>query len=104
MSILWVILIVGFFTFVIRLSFILLFGRYDIPPTIQRALRYVPPAALSAIILPDLLASEGSLNLSLTNFRLLAGLVAIIVAWRSKNIFLTILIGMAVLILLQTFF
>ena len=95
-------LAVGLVTFATRLSFILLFGRFSVPPGLQRALRFVPPAALTAIILPELLAPGGTVNISLNNVRLLAGLVAIIVAWRSKNIFLTILIGMAVLLCLQT--
>jgi branched-subunit amino acid transport protein len=102
MSVWLVMLAVGLVTFATRLSFILLFGRFSVPPGLQRALRFVPPAALTAIILPELLAPGGTVNISLNNVRLLAGLVAIIVAWRSKNIFLTILIGMAVLLLLQT--
>jgi branched-subunit amino acid transport protein len=96
-----VILAVGLFTFATRLSFILLFGRYSVPPALQRALRYVPPAALTAIIFPEMLAPHGTLDISVGNLRLIAGLLAIIVAWRSKNIFLTILIGMAALQLLQ---
>ncbi|MFZ0547560.1 MAG: AzlD domain-containing protein [Candidatus Promineifilaceae bacterium] len=104
MSFWLIMLVVGLFTFATRLSFILLFGRYSIPNGLQRALRFVPPAALTAIILPELLAPSGNLDISLGNFRLLAGLLAILIAWRSKNIFLTILIGMAALLLLQTFF
>jgi branched-subunit amino acid transport protein len=98
----WVILIlVGLFTLATRLSFILLFGRYSVPPALQRALRFVPPATLTAIILPEMIAPTGVVDLSFTNFRLIAGLLAILIAWRTKNIFLTILIGMAALLLLQ---
>ena len=101
MSIWLVMLGVGLLTFATRLSFILLFGRYSIPPGLERALRYVPPAALTAIIFPEMLAPAGVLDISFGNLRLLAGLVAILIAWRSKNIFLTILVGMAALLLLQ---
>ncbi len=98
----WPILIaVGLFTFATRLSFILLFGRLSVPPGLQRALRFVPPAALTAIIFPELLTPGGTLDISFGNFRLIAGILAIIVAWFSKNIFLTILVGMATLLLLQ---
>jgi branched-subunit amino acid transport protein len=38
---------------------------------------------------------------SLGNARLVAGVLAILVAWRTRNIFLTILVGMGVLWLLQ---
>jgi len=43
------------------------------------------------------------LNLSLDNYRLMAGLVAILAAWFTKNILITILVGMLALFLLQFF-
>lgn len=87
----------GVVTYLIRLSPIALFGRIDVPPIIQRALRFVPPAVLSAIIFPEMLSPGGSLDLSLGNVRLLAGIIAALVAWRSKNVLLTIGAGMAAL-------
>lgn len=99
---LWVMMILaGAITYAIRLSFILLFGKWEIPAALRRGLRFVPPAVLSAIISPELLLHDGSLYLSLGNARLLAGLLAAFVAWRTKNIFLTILVGMASLYILQ---
>jgi len=99
---LWLtILLAGIITYAIRLSFILVFGRWQMPAWLQRALRYVPPAVLSAIILPELLVSDGQLALSFGNARLLAGLIAILVAWRTKNALMTILAGMGALWLFQ---
>ncbi len=101
-GLLWItIIVIGVLTFAIRLSFILFIGRMQIAPILQRALRFVPIAALSAIIAPALFLPRGSLDLSLGNVRLLAGLVAILVAWRTKNVLLTIAAGMACLLLLQ---
>jgi branched-subunit amino acid transport protein len=98
----WLVLILGgLITFGMRFSFIYLFGRFKIPETLQRALHYVPPAVLSAIIFPELLYREGSFDLAFTNTRLLAGLVAIVVAWFSKNTLLTIIVGMIALLILQ---
>ncbi len=97
------ILLIGAFTFATRLSFILLLGHKEIPPLFSRALRLVPPAVLSAIIFPEVLRPAGKLDLSLGNERLLAGLLAALVAWRTRNIFLTIGAGMAALLLLQAF-
>ena len=91
----------GLITFGMRFSLIFLFGRFEVPATMRRALHYVPPAVLSAIIFPELLVRDGLLNISLDNNRLLAGLVAILVAWYSKNTFLTIIAGMLALFLLQ---
>lgn len=99
---LWLVLILGgALTFLTRLSFIYLLGRVDTPPVIKRALRFVPPAVLSAIIAPEVLMANGSLNLSLSNLRMLAALAATLVAWYSKNALLAIISGMLVLWALQ---
>ena len=101
MNIWLVMLLGGLITFTIRFSFIYLFGKFHVPGTVRRALHYVPPAVLSAIVFPELFLQDGTLDLSLSNVRLLAGLVAIVVAWYSKNTLLTILVGMLALILFQ---
>jgi branched-subunit amino acid transport protein len=56
---------------------------------------------LSAIVFPELFLQDGTLDLSLHNIRLLAGLVAIVVAWYSKNTLITIVVGMLALFLFQ---
>ena len=101
MSIWLVMLLGGLVTFVIRFSFIYLFGKLHIPGTVRRALHYIPPAVLSALVFPELFMHEGVLSLSLDNTRLLAGLMAVAVAWYSKNTLLTIVVGMLALVLLQ---
>lgn len=103
MNIWLVMLLGGLITFSMRFSLIYLFGRFEIPETIRRALHYVPPSVLSAIIFPELFLQNGTLNLSLDNTRLLAGLVAILVAWFSKNTLITIIAGMLALFLLKLF-
>jgi branched-subunit amino acid transport protein len=98
----WLIMLaVGLLTFGMRLSLIALAGRLTMPPVIQRALRYVPPAVLSAIVFPELFLQAGQFDLSLNNERLIAGLLAAVVAWRTRNVLLTIAAGMAVLLLLS---
>lgn len=99
---LWFLIIgMGLITYTIRLSMIVLLEKVEINSTIRQALRFVPPAVLSAIIFPELLQPGGTLDLSLGNDRLLAGLLAMVVAWRTKNVLLTIGVGMIVLWLLQ---
>jgi branched-subunit amino acid transport protein len=98
----WLLLIgMGIVTYAIRLSLIVLMERVDVPPIIQRALRFVPPAVLSAIFFPELLRPGGTLDVSFGNIRLLAGVLAALVAWRTKNVLLTIGVGMAALWVLQ---
>ena len=52
-------------------------------------------------LLPELLLPRGSFDLSLGNERLLAGIVAALVAWLTKSVVITIIAGMAVLLILQ---
>jgi branched-subunit amino acid transport protein len=94
-------LIAGLATYVIRLSFILFIGRRRIPTLLLRALRFVPPAILTAIVFPEVIMPGGHLDLSLGNARLLSGLFAVVVAWRTRNVLLTILFGMLALWALQ---
>jgi branched-subunit amino acid transport protein len=99
---LWITLILaGLLTYAIRLSFILLLGKTTVPDGIRRSLRFVPPAVLTAIIIPELVMPGGKLDISPGNARLLAGLAAGLVAWRTKNAVLTIAVGMAVLWILM---
>ena len=102
---LWLtILLMGFVTYTLRLSFIVLLERWDIPPLVRRGLRFVPPAVLSAIIFPEVLRPNGALDLSPDNARLIAGLLAALVAWSTKNMLLTIAVGMGALWILSLFF
>ena len=92
-----VIVVIGVLTYAIRLSFIALFGRLDeIPPGLERALRYVPAAVLAALVLPAFVTVQpGSGGLALD--KLLAGGVAGAVAWRTENVFATMAAGMGTL-------
>lgn len=104
MNIWLVMLIAGALTFLTRLSFIWMFGRMAIPPLVKRALDLVPPAVLSVIIFQELLIRDGKLAIGLDNTRLLAGIVAIVVAWRTRSALLTIAVGMLALLILNTIF
>lgn len=103
MNIWLVILLGGLITFGMRFSLIYLLaeGRFHIPEAMRKALHYVPPAVLSALIFPAIFLPNDVLDISLSNHHLLAGLVAILVAWFSRNTLLTILAGMLTLFVLQ---
>lgn len=103
MEVIWIILIVaGLLTFLTRLSFIALLEKWTPPAWVGRALRFVPTAVLTAILVPELLIRDN--HFIPANPRLLAGALAAGVAWRTKNVILTIVTGMVALILIQTIF
>jgi branched-subunit amino acid transport protein len=98
------IIVVGAINFGARLSFIALFARREMPPLLARALRHVPAAMLTAIVVPAIVfAAPGVLRLDIGNIKLIAALSAGIVAWRWRNTMLTIAVGMVSLWLLQRF-
>lgn len=102
MSSIWVVMIsVGLLTFLTRLSFIALLERIQLPAAFQRALRFVPIAVLSAIIAPEVGYADNALFLSPQNPRLLAGILAALVAYFTKNVVLTIVVGMAAFLILE---
>ena len=101
----WVTIIAaGLLTYATRLFPIISYGRFEMPSQVERALRFVPVAVLTAIFLPELAYIQEELMLSFRNPRLLAGLLAIVVAWRTKNVMYTILAGMLTLWVLQYLF
>jgi branched-subunit amino acid transport protein len=83
-------------TFLIRYPALAILGRVSLPDALIRALRYVPVAVLTAIIVPLMLMPDGTLDLRLSNAFLVAGIASVIIAWRSKNLLLTIVLGMVI--------
>ncbi len=91
-----VLIIVGMalVTLAVRYPPLVLAGRLTLPPGLLRALNYVPPVVLTAIIVPAVVFQHDQLEISPSNSALVAALVAIVVAWRSRNLLLTIVLGM----------
>ena len=82
-------------TFIIRYVLIALSGKINLSPRIVRALEFVPPAVLTAMITHIVLLPNGeTLFISWENARLIGACVAVIVGLWHKNLLLTILAGM----------
>jgi len=91
----------GLLTYALRLSFIVLLGRFAVPEWFRRALRFVPAAVLSAIVVPGLFDRAGVMDFSVRNPQIWAGILAIAVAWRTRSVLLTLAVGMTALLALQ---
>ena len=87
----------GVVTYLIRISPILLLERFELNENIKQALRFVPVAVLSAIVFPEMFQPGGEFDFSLQNDRLIAGSIAILVAFVSKNVIWTVVLGMLAL-------
>lgn len=86
-------------TFSVRYLPLLVVGRIQLPNNVMRALRYVPVAVLTAIIVPVMLRPQGTLFLSFENAYLVAGVASVVIAWRTRNLLATIAGGMAIFLL-----
>lgn len=94
------IVLAGVGTYAMRASFLVFAHRLaDVPPKVQRLLRQIPPAALASIVVPALLRPAG--HLDMFQPRLAAGLAAALVAWRTRNIALTLAVGMTIMMLID---
>ncbi len=93
---------IGLGTFLLRFSFIYLFGKVAMPDRLKRALRYVPVSVLAALVFPAITSPAGALDLSFGNVRLLAGIAGALVAWKTRNVLWTIAVGMVLLWVFQT--
>jgi branched-subunit amino acid transport protein len=103
---------VGAITYTARLSFIALFARRDMPPLLAEALKHVPVAMVTAIVVPAVVfMPPGVLWIDPANSKLIAALAAGAVAWWSRKAVATmavarsaaapIAVGMIVLWLLR---
>lgn len=82
-------------TFSLRYLLLPLSGRIRLSTGVQRALSYVPPVVLTAIIVPAALMPDGStLHLSWTNPYLAGATVTALVGFMARNLLVTIISGM----------
>ena len=95
MSVTVLILLMSVATLAIRLVPLAALSHVELPGWAQDWLSLVPGAVLAASLAQSLLVREGKLLLQLDNPHLLAALPAALVAWRTRNLILTMLTGMA---------
>ncbi|MDQ7092628.1 AzlD domain-containing protein [Desulfosporosinus sp. PR] len=88
-------------TYFTRFGALALFRFTGMPTWLGRWLKYVPIAILTALIVPSLLLPKGSLDISLNNHYLIAGIAAAFAAYKSRNIIATLGLGMSVLFILK---
>jgi branched-subunit amino acid transport protein len=100
-AVVWVaVLVAGLGTYALRASFLFLFERVgDVPEGVETSLEMVPAAVLSALVVPAVLAPEGTIAV-LGNGRIPAAVLAAAVAWYTESILATIVAGLVALVVL----
>ncbi|NEP16425.1 MAG: AzlD domain-containing protein [Leptolyngbya sp. SIO4C1] len=94
MTELWLVLGMAVVTFGIRYSLIGLSDRRRRSPMLTQLLAYVPPAVLTAIVVPAVLFPSGTLWVGYDNPRLVGAIAAILIAVWKRNLLLTIIFSL----------
>ena len=89
--------------FAVRYLPMRLLEKQRLAPWLERSLKYVPAATLAGFVFPALFLQNHKLALSLSNDRLIAGLLAAIIAYYTRNVLATIICGLVMLWILQRF-
>jgi len=98
-----VVMAAGVATYGIRSSLLFAGGRVTMPAAARSALRFVTVAALAALIVPAVLyvGSPGHFDAGPGNERILAALLAAVIARMTGSIWLTVITGMGTFWLLS---
>lgn len=84
-------------TWLMRALPIMLHGRVPHPAWLERLLRHVPVAALTALVVPGALYLKHDGLYSFAPARTLAAVAALLVAIKTKNVLATLVVGMLAL-------
>lgn len=93
---LWVIAGLAIITVVTRSFFFLSNSEWHLPHWAQRGLQYAPIAALSAVVVPEIVMTQGELIATWQDARIFAAAVGVAVYFAKRNVLLTIVLGMGV--------
>ncbi|KAA5606625.1 AzlD domain-containing protein [Roseospira marina] len=91
------VILCGVGTWLLRASFIQLAGAFPVPRWLTRALRYVPPSVLAALVVPALVQADTVFTSAWDWTRPAAGMVAVAVAAITRRVILTLVVGMGAL-------
>lgn len=86
-------------TFLVRWPVLALVSRVTLPQVVLDGMKFIPSAVLAAIIAPAVFTPAGALDLRLSNAYLVAGVTSGLIAWRTRNLLATIVLGMVIFLI-----
>jgi branched-subunit amino acid transport protein len=91
----------GVVTLLVRASFVIWHTKLSVPPWFTRSLKFVAAAVLPALVMPEVLFRGAAAGDVVNYYRIIAAALALIVAWRSRHLLATLVVGMIALWVLQ---
>lgn len=92
----WILILgMAFVTFSIRYVLLALASRIELPELLKESLKFIAPAVLTAITVPAVLMPSGEMAVSLRNPYLISAGLAVVAGILSKNVLITIVVGLS---------
>jgi len=83
-------------TYVPRLLPVWILSSRSLPRPVVAWLRYVPVAVLAAMLLPAIVVRDNQIDLGLGNLFLWAAFPTLLVAWKTRSLFGSVIVGVMV--------
>ena len=97
----WITIIgVSLATLIPRILPVALFSGFEFPKIVIKWLSYVAPAVLGALTALSILAPAGELHISVNNLYIWAFIPTLLVAIKTRSLFLTLSVGIAAMAIL----
>ena len=99
-----VVMIIGMavVTYFTRFASFVLLRRSGVPDWLERWLKHMPTGILTALVIPGILAPRGFIDFTISNDYLVAGILAAAAAYFSRNIVITMALGIGMILGLRT--
>ncbi|CZR98693.1 MULTISPECIES: AzlD domain-containing protein [unclassified Clostridioides] len=91
--ILVVILGMAIVTYIPRILPMIILSKNDMPDSIKDIMKFIPIAILSSLIAKDIFFNGDNLYMSLTNPKIISGIIVLLVAYKFKSIAISIAVG-----------
>jgi branched-subunit amino acid transport protein len=91
---------IAILTYIPRSLPIIYLSKKELPEWLKDWMKFIPSGIFAALILPDIIIQDGSLNLGFTNIKLIASILVLIIAIKKKSLGLSIAVGVSAITLL----
>jgi branched-subunit amino acid transport protein len=90
-------------TYLPRLLPVLFLSSRSLPPILAAWLRYIPVSVMAAMVMPTLVLQDQQIAIGRDNIFFWAAFPTLLVAWKTKSLFGSVVVGMIVVAVARYF-
>lgn len=99
-----IILGAGLATYCTRFPLMIISGRREIPPRLTKFMSFIAPAVFTSLIVPAIFIKQGNIDISFSNKYIIASFITALAAYFSKNMLVSVIIGICTVGILMYIF